>query len=173
MRKRKHSPCGLEEQVPDGTRVVLRRSVEIAAAADEVWELITDWAGMLRWWLTAEEGGLPGPGLVACELIGQPEAVPRTRRMTLGSGAVVDETIFYQNNPNRRIWYTKADDPIVTGYVATTYVDDQQDGGCTVHLVSMFDVKDPADHQAAAARFEAVYTAMFDGYQRYFTRRRP
>jgi hypothetical protein len=58
----------------------------------------------------------------------------------------------------------------VTGYVATTYVDELDSGGCTVHLVSMFDVNDPADRAVAAARFEAVYNAMFNGYRRYFAR---
>jgi len=156
--------------VPEPPRVALHRSAEIPASADEVWELISDWAGMRRWWLTAEEGGLQGPGLVSCELVGEHRAVPRMRRMTLGNGAVAEETIIYQNDKTRRISYTKADEPNITGYVATTYVDDLDSDSCTVHLVSMFDVDDPAYRVAAAARFEAVYAAMFNGYRRYFTR---
>jgi uncharacterized protein YndB with AHSA1/START domain len=57
----------------------LDRSAEIPAPATQVWALISDWAGMLRWW------------------------------------------------------------------------------------------SDPDQNKAAAARFEAVYAAMFDGYRRYFT----
>jgi hypothetical protein len=149
--------------------VALQKSAEIPAPADEVWELITDWAGMLRWWLPAEEGGLQGPALVSCELIGQHGSVPRTRRMTLGNGTVAEETVFYQNDKTRRLSYTKSDDLSVTGYVASTYVDDLG-SGCTVHLVSVFDVSDPDDRAACAARFEAVYGAMFDGYRRFFIR---
>jgi hypothetical protein len=158
--------------VPESVRVALRKSAEIPAPADEVWELISDWAGMLRWWLTAEEGGLQGPALIGCELIGEHGSVPRTRLMTLGNGVTVRETIFYQNDETRRISYTKSDDRTVSGYVASTYVDDLGSGACTVAVVSMFDVDHPDDRAAAAARFEAVYAAMLDGYRRYFTRRR-
>jgi uncharacterized protein YndB with AHSA1/START domain len=41
------------EAVSQGIRVALDRSVEIPAPADQVWALISDWAGMLRWWLPA------------------------------------------------------------------------------------------------------------------------
>lgn len=156
--------------MPESARVSLRKSAQIPAPADEVWELISDWAGMLRWWLTAEEGGLQGPALIGCELIGQHGSVPRTRLMRLGNGTTARETIFYQNDKTRRISYTKSDDGSVTGYIASTYVDDLGSGTCTVSVVSMFDVDDPDERTATAARFEAVYTAMFDGYRRYFTR---
>ena len=35
------------EAVSEGIRVALDRSVEIQAPATQVWELISDWAGML------------------------------------------------------------------------------------------------------------------------------
>jgi Polyketide cyclase / dehydrase and lipid transport len=155
--------------VAEPARVTVHASVDIPAPAVAVWELMSDWAGMLRWWLPAGEGGLPGPALISCELIGQPGAVPRTRRMTLSNGTVTDEMIFYQNDQTRRISYLKSDEPSITGYVATTYVADLADSGCTVHLSTMFDVTNPAGRAAAVTRFEAVYAAMFDGYRRYFT----
>jgi uncharacterized protein YndB with AHSA1/START domain len=151
-------------------RVALHRSAEIPANADEVWELICDWAGMMRWWPAAEAGALPGPALVSCELVGRAGSVPRTRRMTLGNGTVAEETVVYQNDQARRLTYIKSDDRSVSGYVATTYVDSDEGGGCTVHVVSMFDVSDLAARAAAAGRFEAVYAAMFGGYRRYFAR---
>ena len=52
----------------------------------------------------------------------------------------------------------------VTGYLATTYVDDLEGTSCVVHISSQFDVTRPTDAVAAAARFEAIYLAMFDGY---------
>jgi hypothetical protein len=67
---------------------------------------------------------------------------------------------------------TRSDDQAVTGYLATTYVDGLNDTNCVVHISSLFDVPQPADRAVAAARFEAVYLAMFDGYRQYFTCRR-
>jgi hypothetical protein len=150
------------------SRVDIRKSIEIAASADEVWELITDWAGMLSWWLTAEEGGLHGPTLVDCELVGEPQAVPRTRRMILANGSVIEEELFYQDDTTRRIYYTKSADPDVTGYVASTYVDELDGRACLVHISSRFDVRPYRDADAAATRFETIYETMFDGYKRHF-----
>jgi hypothetical protein len=93
----------------------VHKSAEIPAPTEQVWDLICDWAGMLRWWLPAEKGGLRGPVLIGCELIGMPGSVPRTRRMTLSDGTVAEETIVYQNDETRRIHYTKSDDQAVTG----------------------------------------------------------
>lgn len=93
-----------------GARVEIHESVDISASADEVWELVSDWAGMLRWWLSADDGGLQGPTLIACSLVGEPESVPRKRRMELDNDAIVEEEIFYQNNETRRIHYFKADE---------------------------------------------------------------
>jgi hypothetical protein len=125
---------------------------------------------MLRWWLPAEKGGLRGPALIGCELIGMPGSVPRRRRMTLSDGREAEETIVYQNDETRRIHYTKSDDQAVTGYLATTYVDDLGDRRSAVCISSVFDISEAVGRTAAAARFEAVYAAMFDGYRRYLAR---
>ena len=61
----------------------------------------------------------------------------------------------------RRIHYTKSDDQAVTGYFATTYVDDLEDTRCALYISSVFDISNPAGHTTAAARYEAVYMAMF------------
>lgn len=156
--------------MPSSPRVTVHRWAEVPAPAEQVWDLICDWAGMLRWWLPADQGGPQGPALIGCELIGEPASIPRTRRMILSSGTVAEETIIYQNDETRRIHYTKSDDQSVTGYLATTYVDDLEGTNCVVHISSQFDVTRPSDAVAAAARFEAIYLAMFDGYRRHFTR---
>lgn len=83
---------------------------------------------------------------------------------------MAEETIVYQNDETRRIHYTKSDDQAVTGYLATTYVDDLEDTRCAVCISSVFDVSEAVGRTAAAARFEAVYVAMFDGYRRYLAR---
>jgi hypothetical protein len=90
--------------------------------------------------------------------------------MTLSDGTVAEETIVYQNDETRRIHYIKSDDQAVTGYLATTYVDDLGDRRCAVCISSVFDVSEAAGRPAAAARFEAVYAAMFDGYRRHLAR---
>jgi hypothetical protein len=149
-------------------RVEIHESVDISASANEVWELISDWAGMLRWWLSADDGGLQGPILIACSLVGQPENVPRKRRMELDNGAIVEEEIFYQNNETRRLHYIETDDQEIKGYVASTYVDELSSTTCTVHVSSSFDALSPLSPASAAARFKAIYTAMFNGYRRYF-----
>jgi hypothetical protein len=89
--------------------------------------------------------------------------------MTLSNGTVAEETIIYQNDETRRIHYTKSDDQAVTGYLATTYVDDLHGSRCAVCISSMFDVSEAVGRAAAAARFEAVYAAMFNGYRQYLT----
>jgi hypothetical protein len=153
------------------SRVELHKSAEIPASADAVWELLTDWAGMFRWRLTAEAGGAPGPALVACALIGERGAVPRTRRMTLDNGAIIEEEIFYQNDAARRIYYSKNATEDVTGYIASAYVDAIDDGNCTLHIASSFDVSPGADLAAIGARFVAIYEqAIFNGFRRYFAR---
>ena len=89
-------------------RVELHKSEEIPASANEVWALLTDWAGMLRWSLSAKRRGALG-FLVRCELIGEADKIPRTRRMILSSGAAVEEELFYQNDETKRIYYRKTD----------------------------------------------------------------
>jgi uncharacterized protein (TIGR02118 family) len=157
---------------PRYSRAEVRKSAEIPASADEVWDLLTDWAGMLRWWPTPEQGGLSGPTLVKCDLIGEHGAVPRTRHMILDSGLAVEEQIFRQDDNSRRIYYSKADTPgsPISGYVATAYVDDIQADRCALHISSSFDVRLPADPQAGAAWFEAIYQSIFSGFQNYFSR---
>lgn len=153
----------------NAVRMEIHKSARIPAHADDMWSLITDWAGMLRWWPRAEDGGPRGPRLVACELIGAEDEVPRTRRMSLENGIVTEEQLFYQNDEARRIYYSKLPDRDITGYVATTYVDEIDGSTCLVHITSQFDVRSSADSSAARARFESVYAAMFRGFQRYFS----
>jgi hypothetical protein len=153
------------------SRVELHKSADIPASANEVWRLLTDWAGMFRWRLTAEQGGAPGPALVACELIGERGAVPRARRMTLGNGAIVEEQLFYQNDETRRIYYDKNATAEISGYIASAYVDEIDGEHCTLHLSSSFDVSPEADLAATIARFEAIYEkAIFNGFRSYFAK---
>ncbi len=146
-------------------RVELHRSAEIPASANEVWALLTDWAGMLRWSLSAKRGGILG-SLVRCELIGEADKVPRTRRMILGSGAAIEEELFYQNDETKRIYYRKTDTFGTRGYVASSYVDELDDRRSRLHILSWFDADEEAS--VAAARYEAIYGGIFEGFKAYF-----
>lgn len=151
--------------MPGTQRVELHNSEEIPASADEVWALLTDWAGMMRWSLSAKSGGPLGT-LVKCELIGEPGEVPRTRRMTLSSGVAVEEELFYEDNETRRIYYRKDDAFGTRGYLACSYVDAIDDRRCRLHIMSWFDFEGEA--AAGATRFEAIYRGIFEGFRQYF-----
>jgi len=146
-------------------RVELRSSEEIPAPADEVWALLTDWAGMKRWSLSAKGGSLAM--LVKCELIGAAGEIPRTRRMTLSSGAAVEEELFFQDDATKRIYYRKNDSFGTKGYLACSYVDAIDDRSCRLHIMSWFDFE--GDAAAGAARYEAIYRGIFAGFRQYFT----
>ena len=146
-------------------RVELHKSEEIPAPAHEVWALLTDWAGMLRWSLSAKRGGALGT-LVGCELIGEADKVPRTRRMILSSGAAIEEELFYQNDNTKRIYYRKTDTFGTRGYVASSYVDEIDDRSSRLHILSWFDTEEEAS--VAAARYSAIYAGIFDGFKAYF-----
>lgn len=146
-------------------RVELHKSDEIPASADEVWALLTDWAGMMRWSLSAKRGGALGT-LVGCDLIGEADKIPRTRRMILSSGAAVEEELFYQNDETKRIYYRKSDTFGTKGYIASSYVDELDDRKSRLHILSWFDAEQEA--AAAAARYDAIYGGMFEGFKAYF-----
>jgi Polyketide cyclase / dehydrase and lipid transport len=146
-------------------RVELHKSEEIPASAEEVWALLTDWAGMMRWSLSARRGGALGL-LVKCELIGEAGKVPRTRRMILSSGAAVEEELFYQNDETRRLYYRKSDTFGTRGYIASSYVDAIDDRRSRLHILSWFDAEGEAS--MAAARYDGIYGGIFDGFKAYF-----
>jgi Polyketide cyclase / dehydrase and lipid transport len=146
-------------------RVELHKSEEIPASADEVWALLTDWAGMMRWSLSAKRGGPLGL-LVKCELIGETDKVPRTRRMILSSGAAVEEELFYQNDETKRLYYRKSDTFGTRGYIACGYVDELTDRRSRLHILSWFDAEGEAS--TVAARYDAIYAGIFEGFKAYF-----
>ncbi|WP_082540896.1 SRPBCC family protein [Pseudolabrys sp. Root1462] len=149
-------------------RAQLHKSGEIPAPAHDVWMLLTDWAGMLRWSLSAKRGGPLGK-LVKCELIGEPGQVPRTRRMILDSGVKIEEELVYQNDETRRIYYRKTDSLGSIGYIATSYVDEIDALRCRLHIASWFDVEPDEGPAASVARFEGIYAGIFEGFRLYFS----
>jgi hypothetical protein len=152
----------------------------IDAPAEEVWELLTDWAGILRWWVKPEEGGRPGPDIAKVELVGGVRDVPRTRVVYHVTGSIVDETLLFQNDETRRIYYTMQYRPNPGGavlrsefenYLATTTVDTLPTGQTLMTFRSEFDVVDPADLNLMRSIIERTYSdAILKGFRRYFRR---
>ncbi len=130
--------------------------------------LLTDWAGMLRWSTSAKREG-PLGRLVKCELIGEHDKVPRTRRMILASGAAIDEELVYQNDETQRIYYRKNDAFGTVGYVASSYVDELDGQKSRLHISSWFDVAPDVDADAVVARFDGIYSGIFEGFKQYFS----
>ncbi|MBS0533956.1 MAG: SRPBCC family protein [Proteobacteria bacterium] len=149
-------------------RAELHKSAKIPASAHEVWRLLTDWAGMLRWSISAKRGGAVGK-LIKCELIGKPDQVPRTRRMILDSGASIEEELIYQNDETRRIYYRKTDSLGSIGYLATSYVDEIDGLSCRLHIASWFDVEPDEGAAVCVARFEGIYDGIFEGFRLHFS----
>src|SRR5438067_12792731 len=77
----------------------------VDASPEDVWELLTDWAGFERWWVKPSEGGRPGPELAKVELVHPADQIPRTRIVHHVTGSAVDETLLLQDDETRRIYY--------------------------------------------------------------------
>ena len=86
--------------------------------------------------------------------------------MILSSGAAVEEELFYQNDETKRIYYRKTDTFGTRGYLASSYVDELNDRRSRLHILSWFDAEQEA--AVAAARYDAIYGGIFDGFKAYF-----
>ena len=153
----------------------------VDASPDEVWELLTDWAGFLKWWVKPADGGRPGPDIESVELVGDPKAVPRTRVVRHVTGSAVDETLLVQNDATRRIYYDMKFRPNPGGavlrsefesYLATTMVDALPTGQTLMTFKSEFDLVEGADMDLMRSIIERTYTdAILQGFRRYFAKR--
>lgn len=154
----------------------------VAAPAEEVWELLTDWAGFERWWIKAADGGRPGPEIASVELIDGPADIPRTRVVRHVTGSTVDETLLLQNDDTRRIYYNMVFRPNPGGavlrsefsnYLATTMVDSLPNGETLMTFKGEFDVDASADLNLMISLIERTYTdAILNGFRRYFARKK-
>lgn len=152
----------------------------VDASAEQVWELLTDWAGLLKWWIKPDEGGRPGPDLASVELAGEPGDVPRTRVVRHVTGSAVDETLLVQSDETRRIYYNMVYRPNPGGavlrsefenYLATTMVDTLPDGKTLMTFKAEFDIVEPADLDLMRSLIERTWTdAILQGFRRYFAK---
>jgi hypothetical protein len=155
----------------------------VDAPIEEVWALLTDWAGLLRWWVKPEDGGRPGPDLASVELVGGFDEVPRTRVVRHVTGSAVDETLLLQNNETRRIYYNMVFRANPGGavlrsefenYLATTMLDTLPDGQTLMTFKAEFDVVEPADLDLMRSVIERTWTdGILQGYRRFFAGAKP
>ncbi|MBB4639724.1 SRPBCC family protein [Rhizorhapis suberifaciens] len=154
----------------------------VEATPDEVWELLTDWAGFDRWWVKSSEGGRPGPEIASIELVGEPHEVPRTRVVRHVTGSAVDETLLLQDDETKRIYYNMIFRPNPGGavlrsefknYLATTMVDQLPDGHTLMTFKSEFDLIPGADMDLMRSIIERTYSdAILKGFRQHFARKR-
>jgi hypothetical protein len=152
----------------------------VDATADEVWELLTDWAGFERWWVKPEDGGRPGPDIASVELVDGPNDIPRTRLVRHVTGSAVNETLLLQSDATKRIYYNMVFIPNPGGavlrsefsnYLATTTVDALPTGQTLMTFKSEFDLIETADLNLMTSIIERTYTdAILQGFRRYFAK---
>lgn len=153
----------------------------VNASPDDVWELLTDWAGFERWWVAPADGGRPGPEIARVELVDPANQIPRTRVIHHVTGSAVDETLLLQDDETRRIYYNMIFRPNPGGavlrsefrnYLATTMVDALPDGQTLMTFKSEFDLVEGADMMLMQSIIERTYTdAILLGFRRYFAKK--
>jgi hypothetical protein len=121
------------------------RSIDLPAAADDVWAVIGDFNGLARW----------NAGVAASEL----SENGRRRTLSLKAGGSVVEDLVERDPAARRISYSFVQTPIpVTRHKATLEVTDDGAGRCTVRWSCEFEPKG-----ADPAALVATFTRIFDG----------
>ncbi|MET0544859.1 MAG: SRPBCC family protein [Caulobacterales bacterium] len=141
----------------------------VDAPVEQVWALLTDWAGLLKWWPKSEAPFV----IVGSDLIGQHGEVPRGRRVTLDNGGGGVETLLLESAAAGRIYYDMVDGTIpgVFNYLATTTVDATEDGGSLMRFSSTFDVAPGIDPAILQGAITSVYQAIARGFSQNLDRR--
>ncbi|MGY6500625.1 MAG: SRPBCC family protein [Acidimicrobiales bacterium] len=96
-------------------RASIRRQVRIDRSADDVWQIVGRADALHEWF----------PGVDACEVDGS------TRRITVGTGITMDETIL-TNDPIQRRFQYRIDGPLFREHLGTIDVIDLGDGSTLV-----------------------------------------
>jgi hypothetical protein len=126
--------------------------------AQAAWDLLTDWAGLLRW--------LPKgvANLQRVELENGSTDIPRTRILWNTDGSCVREKLLHQDDLARRIYYMVEGEAIpgVRNYLASATVGELGPTTCEMEFLSSFDVLDPqVDAERCRLIFESVYANCF------------
>ena len=143
---------------------------------EDVWALVTDW-GSLAWY---EDDTNPDHlKMMDSWLEGEPGAVPRTRVMSRGEGAVKNggpeenrEVLLVEDKVAHRLYYDATDDfvPGIRNYMATWAFDETDDGGCMMTISSNFDVIPAENGELYGSTLQGVYVSIANSLDKYFTR---
>lgn len=131
--------------------------VDVNTSADEFWTMLRDWPAVLKW--NSTNRALLDVTLKEGDSV---DVLPCTRVMHLdtsrGFAPTMEEILLYADPQARRIFYTFAG--IAGGlsnYIATTFVDELDDGRARVTCASMFDVKSGTSLAETIKWLEDVY----------------
>jgi hypothetical protein len=138
----------------------------IPASADETWELISDFAGVLRYWPRDDSTPI---GITGVDLEGDHKTVPRARHVYVARG-VATEWCFKESDTTRRLYYDMNDDgiPGVYNYMATVTVDEDGPEKSVMRFTSDFDIPPDGDRDFYRKRIVAVYESIVTGFLQNF-----
>lgn len=138
----------------------------IPASAEDAWELISDFAGVLRYWPRDDSTPVPIDGV---DLEGEHKTVPRARHVHV-EGGIATEWCFKESDETRRLYYDMNDDgiPGVFNYMATVTVDEDGPDRSTMRFTSDFDIPPDSDREFYRKRIVAVYESIITGFRQNF-----
>jgi len=112
----------------------------VSVSADEFWSVLRDWAAVLDWVLP---DGMAQPSRVVLAEGHHVDVLPCTRVIDATPDQTYrhEETLFLADPEARRLYYTFSGVPGgMRNYVATTFVDPEDDGGAMVTCSASFDL---------------------------------
>lgn len=142
-------------------RVSAYASGEVDASADDIWAILRDWGGVMKWVATGPDAPVE---LTGCEIKDgdSVEALPCTRICYFAPESgfpPFPETLIHADPEARRIYYNV--EGVVSGgmrnYNATTTVDEVGPDRARITCQSTFDVPGDADPAPVVAFLEGVY----------------
>ncbi len=146
-------------------------SREVDASADEIWSILRDWGGVMKWVATGPEAPIE---LTGCDLREGDtiDVLPCTRicYFVPESGfPPFPETLIHADPEARRIYYNV--EGVVSGgmrnYIATTTVDEVGSDRARITCQSTFDLPPDADPAPVIGFLEGVYNkSVIDGMER-------
>lgn len=138
-------------------RIRIVNSCIIALSADAMWSCLTDW-GLQQ--LVPVPAGYRNPlGITGIELIGEAWKVPRTRVLRFKNLPEIRETLLYQNDADRHLYYNiEGDGPFgIRNYLATTEIDALAPDLSQISINARFDLVPDADVAAAKAFIDSAH----------------
>ncbi|HEY3653747.1 MAG TPA: SRPBCC family protein [Steroidobacteraceae bacterium] len=149
-------------------RIINQQLVAVPAA--KAWEWLTDWAGTGRARRTTTSGDL---ALLKIVLHGDPNKTPRTRVMEFGSFGTIRETLLYQDDEFRHLYYNmEGVGPYgIRNYLATTDIDEISENASQITITARFDVPPSTDVLKAQALINQAHNdSVIGGIRRYYAK---